>query len=75
MDGFTIAWLVVIGLGAALEAVAIFTKKKGDTLSEHMWRWFAVTDEQRKGLRGLRRTVLLLGMTWLTVHFVTGWRV
>lgn len=72
---WTIGWLVIIGLGIVWEIAAILNKKRGDTLSEHVWRWFAVTDKRRTGLRGLRRAVLLLGMLWLTFHFITGGRV
>jgi hypothetical protein len=71
----TLGWYIIIGAAAIWEAVAIISKRKGDTLSEHVWKWFAVNDPLRRGGRGLRRTVLLLGMVWLTAHFVTGGRV
>lgn len=76
MDGFTIAWATILGAGAAVEAVALVRKRPGDTLSEHMWRWFATqrpdSEAQPSGWVRLRRFALLSGMVWLTVHFVTG---
>lgn len=68
-------WVALLGACALVELAAILNKKKGDTLSEHVWKWFAVKDKKRVGWLGFRRTMLLLGMVWLTVHFVTGGRV
>lgn len=66
----TWAWLVALGLLLALEVVALVNRQPGDTLSEHVWRWFSVGD--RAPFWRLRRVVLLAFMAWLTVHFMTG---
>lgn len=72
MDPYTIGW-IVLGLGVlGLELSAIFNKRKGDTLSEHVWKYALGNDGTR--LAKLRRLGVLSFMVWLTVHFVTrGW--
>ena len=80
MDNWTIAWLVWIGGFVVIEGLALANKKEGDTLSEHVWKWFATSKaaqakegvEQPKGTVRVRRFVLLAGMCWLTYHFMTG---
>lgn len=54
----------------AIEGAAIFNKKDGDTLSEHVWRWFSIR-EKGKGWRS-RRFALLAFLSWLSLHFLTG---
>lgn len=71
MEGFTIAWLVWITAFLGIEGAALFNKKKGDTLSEHVWKWFKITDKP-KGWN-IRRLSLLGGCGWLLLHFV--WRI
>jgi hypothetical protein len=70
MDGFTIAWLVWLAAFAVIEGLAIAREEPGGTLSEKIWRWFAVKDKS-KGFR-MRRFVLLAFLAWLTLHFLTG---
>jgi hypothetical protein len=74
MSGYTIAWLAWLGAFALIEGKALFNKTEGDTLSEHVWRWFAVKDKSRKGLVRARRFALLAFMSWLSIHFLTGGR-
>jgi len=54
----------------AVEGAALRNKKDGDTLSEHIWRWFSVT-HKGKGWRA-RRFSLLAFLAWLLLHFLTG---
>jgi hypothetical protein len=70
MDGFTVAWLLWLAMFAVIEGVAIFNKRSDDTLSEHVWKWFSVRNKSRGWL--LRRGVLALFLTWLTVHMLAG---
>jgi hypothetical protein len=70
MDPFTMLWIFWIAMFFAIEVPAILNKRRGDTLSEHVWRWFAVTDKPA-GWQ-LRRFILLTFLAWLTVHFLTG---
>lgn len=82
MDNWTYAWLAWLAAFAVIEGAALFNKKDGDTLSEHVWKWFATSKkahakegtEQPKGTVRIRRFALLAGMAWLTVHFLTGGR-
>lgn len=80
MDGYTIAWIAWLAAFAAIEGKALLNKREGDTLSEKTWKWFATSKQQSakegtdqpKGTVRIRRFVLLAGMCWLTVHFMTG---
>lgn len=64
-------WVAWLALFVAIEGASLANKKKGDTLSEHVWDWFSVNE---KGSR--KRTIRMVGlfgfMAWLLVHFVSG---
>lgn len=66
MSLFTIGWIVWALGFAVLEGVALVNKRKGDTLSEHVWKYFDVDTKRWTFLR----FVLTAGMVWLTGHFV-----
>ncbi|MFD6638308.1 hypothetical protein ACFWDN_21105 [Micromonospora chalcea] len=67
------AWLVWFLYFVIVEFAALFNSREGDTLSEHVWLWFAVGGGRPvTGWTRLRRVVLLAFMAWLTVHFVGG---
>ncbi|MBC9714493.1 hypothetical protein H9Y04_18195 [Streptomyces sp. TRM66268-LWL] len=68
MSGYTVGWLVWLAALVALEGSALVNKKPGDTLSEHVWKWFAVKSRGR--FAGFRRAVLLMGLAWLAGHFL-----
>lgn len=70
MNGWTFAWLLWGAMFVTVEVAALANKAPGDTLTEHLHRWFAVTDKS-PGWR-LRRTALLAGLAWLCGHLV-GW--
>ena len=79
MSGWTIAWLVWLGAFVAIEGPALFNKKPDDTLSEHVWKWFATRREDMRNDRGkasawvkIRRVVLVGFLAWLSLHFATG---
>ena len=65
-----IAWLLAF---AALEGWALLNHTAGDTLSEHVWQWFAVGKRGTitAGVR-VRRVLLVCFCAWLAVHFLTG---
>jgi hypothetical protein len=71
MDGSTVGWLAWIAAFVVLEGRALITKRQGDTLSEHVWKWFAIKDKNAKAGQA-RRAVLLMGLAWLSAHFLTG---
>lgn len=70
MSGWTVAWLLWLAAFAAIELPAILNKTRGDTLSEHVWKWFRINDKPRQWTA--RRAVLAVFMAWLMVHFVGG---
>ena len=69
---WTVLWLLWIAAFFAIEVPALRNKTPGDTLSEHVWKWFAVKDANRKGLTRLRRWGLLAFLAWLSFHFLSG---
>lgn len=77
LDAWWLAWVMWFLYFAAVEGMALFNARAGDTLSEHVWAWFG-TATHPGGMRApsgwtrLRRFVLLAFMAWLSVHFLTG---
>jgi hypothetical protein len=53
-----------------VEGAAITNRDRGDTLSEHVWKWFSVK-EKALGWKQ-RRAVLAAFLAWLTAHLVGG---
>lgn len=68
MDAYTIAWAAWGLIFAVIEGLALANKKEGDTLSEHVWKWFQSKKDNPKALA--LRTTLFGFMAWLTTHFV-----
>lgn len=70
------AWLGWAAYFLVVEIIAIRRSARGDTLSEHVWAWLGAN--ARGAHRPptfwawLRRLVILLFLTWLVVHLVTG---
>lgn len=61
----------------AIEIPGLLNREQGDTLSEHVWKWFAIDKAKTKTGQKLgqaRRFVLLAFMAWLTLHFLSGGR-
>ena len=72
-DLFQYLWIAWLGLFLAIEGVALANKAPGDTLSEHVRKWFHTAKGQKvDGTTKVRRLVLLSFMAWLSVHFLTG---
>jgi hypothetical protein len=77
---FTAAWVAWIAAFGVIEGIALYRKQPGDTLSEHVWKWFGTRrdveyhgkGEQPSGLLRLRRFALLAFLAWLSIHFLTG---
>jgi hypothetical protein len=73
MSGYTIAWLAWLAAFGVIEGKALFSRREGATLSEHVWKWFAIgADHDPTGWVRMRRAALLAFMAWLSVHFLTG---
>ena len=60
---FSWFWVAWIALFAIIEGAALLNKKKGDTLSENVWRWFP-----KNTVRGI---ALFAFMAWLFMHFIS----
>lgn len=69
----TIKWLVILGLLGSVEVAALIDARRGDTLSEAVWRWFRVHDRMPNPLALAARGLLLVFLVWLTGHLVFGW--
>ena len=67
MSPWSIAWLVWILAFAAIEAPAVWRKRKGDTLSEQWW-WLR---DRKIGPVPVGWAILLPFWIWLTIHAFT----
>ena len=70
MTVYTWAWVFWLAFFVVVEGVALIDKDRGDTLSEHVWKWFKVKDKPRQWT--WRRIVLTAFLAWLLVHMVAG---
>lgn len=70
---WTIGWLVWLLWFVVEEALALRPGHRGATLSEHVWKWFAITGSKAPApWTRLRRFALLAFLAWLVLHFLTG---
>ncbi len=60
------AWVLWILSGVVLEFIALFSRGKGDTLSENVWAVF-----QHPTWGKFAAWMLTAFLLWLTVHFAT----
>lgn len=72
MSGWTLAWIAWALFFLAVEGRALVNKTPGDTLSEHVWKWFHVRDSRPTVVVAIARTVLALFLAWLLVHLTLG---
>lgn len=54
----------------AIEGPALVNRRLGDTLSEHVWKWFSIKEKSFQWR--LRRFTLLAFLAWVSGHFLTG---
>jgi len=79
---YTVGWFLWIGFFIIEEGLALARGGPGSTLSEHVWKWFAIPDRNSTKPEPVkvtwkvraRRFALLAGMAWLALHFLTGGR-
>lgn len=62
-------WVAWLGLFVILEGYALWTDKRGDTLSETTWRWFRI---HTPGWH-IRRIILAGFLGWLLIHLTAGY--
>jgi len=61
------------GAFVVIEGVALMNKKEGDTLSEHLRRWFSTMTDNGGWSAHLRKVVPLAFVIWLAGHLYKGW--
>ncbi len=71
MSWYTMAWILWVAAFFVIEIPAIMNPKEGDTLTEHVRKWFSTRTKPSQWR--LRRLVLLFFLVWLVVHFFLGW--
>jgi len=71
---FTVLWVGIILYFVIVEGIALVRKRRGDTLSEHVWDWFCLRGkkEGKSGWCIVRRILFFAFWIWLTVHFLSG---
>ena len=76
MDVWAWLWVAWIGAFVVIEAIAIWRKGPGDTLSEKVWKWFSLkgSKDKLKPWQALLRFGFLAFWAWLTIHFLSGGR-
>jgi hypothetical protein len=73
MNWYTVCWVAWGVFFLAVEGKALFNKRDGDTLSEHVWKWFRVFDPRPTGWVVAARVLLGTSLLWLTLHLTMGW--
>lgn len=69
---YSIGWIVwILGFGV-LEYKALKDKKKGDTLSEHVWATIGQGQDSPSWINWTFRIILGVGFAWLVPHFFFG---
>jgi len=71
---FTAAWVFILVWFLVWEGIAIVRKRRGDTLSEHVWTWFNLrgSKDKLKPWQAVLRVAFIMFWAWLTLHFVFG---
>jgi len=72
MDDSTYGWIAWVLMFLGLESKALISKEVGDTLSEHVWKWFSVRDKRNTPVTMTLRGVLVVFLVWLTGHLGFG---
>ena len=72
MSPYTIGWIGWLLWFTVEEGLALWRGGTAATLSGHVWRWFATAPNSKGPLVSVRRLILLAGLVWLAVHFLTG---
>jgi len=73
---WTWLWVGWIAAFLIIEGITIARRERGDTLSEHVWKWFHLVGSKSTLTKwqALARFVFLAFWAWLTIHFLTGGR-
>ena len=69
---YTELWALWLLFFAVIEGAAIANKEKGDTLSEHVWKWIGKRGYPKPSGYKWRRGALGVFFAWLIAHFFWG---
>lgn len=69
---YTIAWILWMVGFLAIEYSALKDKRKGDTLSEHVWATIGTKTKTKTALMWGARIGLGVLFAWLVPHFFAG---
>ena len=70
---YTWLWIVWVLMFGVIEYSAIKDKRKGDTLSDHVWHLMGKRGYAKSGLSWLFRGLVGIGLIWLGGHFFGSW--
>lgn len=70
---WTWAWVAWGVAFAVIEGAALMDKKEGNTLSEHLRKWFCTMTESGGLSAHLKKIVPLTFVIWLVGHLYKGW--
>ncbi len=70
---FTYGWYLWWVLFVILEGLALFNREDGDTLSEHIRKWFRVKDPRPTAFTWVMRSILMVTLLWFITHFFFEW--
>ena len=73
MSTWTVLWLAWGFVFVVVETLAIIDRRRGDTLSEHVWKWLKVGARQPTLLVWVARAGVLIFCAWLGFHLAFGW--
>jgi hypothetical protein len=73
MTFFDVFWTAFVVLGLSVELVALVSPERGDTASEHVWKWLRVRDARPTAPFIVLRVLTAIACVWLAPHFSMGW--
>lgn len=73
MSWYTVGWVTLAVAVGGLELAALLDKRRGDTLSEHVWRLSGFHARRWTWRRAGFAAAITLGLVWLGTHLVLGW--
>lgn len=74
MTWWAVLWVGFVAYFVVVEAAALRDRRRGDTLSEHVWDWFCLRGRKhgKSAWCIIRRICFYAFWVWLTVHFLSG---
>ena len=70
---YTWIWVALGAAALVTELAALFSRRPGGTLSEHMWKLLRVDDPRPSGAVWVGRGAVAVFLLWLVPHFLLGW--